>query len=245
MRRPFCPEEPHISGSLRGLQWAFHKKWRVGRGSVGGRGDGPQAACCGAQEPRPASGLHQAVLWVLGVNRGGLHAGTKARGHSCCWSRKGFTTVNCPQHWGLAWPSLALHARPQLTGATPVPSIPRRVPCNLASSPCPETSEGSLSDSWLCPVASAGAERAQRRYCRSLQGRPGPRRLETAAACPPEEAEAGAWPGPALRACRAAFHPGCVAVTAGGGLSGPLQEDVPTSGLRGKPALDSFMFFYC
>lgn len=110
--------------------------------------------CWGPRSPVQPLGLHlgpglrQAPLWALRTNsagRGAFRAGTIARGHSGCWSRKGFIVVNCLQHCspGLA---LTIPCMPTLGSWVPLqsPGYEVRGPVTSLAALAPGSSKGSL-----------------------------------------------------------------------------------------------------
>lgn len=123
--RRSCAQRSHtFRAACGGLSGLFMRSGKWAEVLLGERRCGPHAACWGPRSPvqplglRLGPGLRQAPLWALRTNsagRGAFRAGTIARGHSGCWSRKGFIVDNCSIAV-LAWPSLSPACPPLAPG---------------------------------------------------------------------------------------------------------------------------------
>lgn len=224
---------------LAGVSVGF--SWEVASGQrfcEGKRRCGPHAACWEPRRPvqplglRPGPGLRQAPLWALRTNwgEGGPSAlgpqqvATLAVGAERVLSRLTACSIAV-----LAWPSLS-------------PACPPLVPgCHSSSQ---DTKADALSvTSLVCP---AQGQRGTGKVLQDTVGQTRPEEARCGCSLSSWRSSGGAWPGPA-HAGLASFRstagwPAWPCQSSRWGLSGPLQGDVkPTSGLGGKPTLDSFL----
>lgn len=153
--RRSCAQRSHtFRAACGGLSGLFMRSGKWAEVLLGERRCGPHAACWGPRSPvqplglRLGPGLRQAPLWALRTNSAGwgaFRAGTIARGHSGCWSRKGFIVDNCLQHCspGLA---LTIPCMPTLGSWVPLQSPGYEGRCSVASlaALAPGSSKGSL-----------------------------------------------------------------------------------------------------